>query len=408
MTALLDRNPAAGSPRVLRPPTTPRRHGARRQPVLAVVGAVVGLLAVSAAPAAAAPVDGVQQTWGTNGRVAAILADPVNDRVYVAGNFSAVTDADGTTQFAAGNFAVFNPLTGQFDSSWDLDTDFPVTALARSGGRLYLGGDFTSVDGERRTRLAAVDVATGELDPTWKPAAKGGPVRALAVSAGKVYVGGKFVTLGGAAQPFLGRVSATGTGAVDAGWAPRLDARVRTLAVSPDGTRLYAGGDFTTVNNNTAGMSIASINTTTATLTTGFNAGPTNDGRESPAVDLDLDGSLLLAATAGTGGGCASLDAATGKTRWSKHANGNMQAVTALNGTVYCGGHFGGLGAFANLVRYKLAAVDESSGAVVENFAPRINSPLGVWSLDHDASRLFVGGDFTRVNGPQSHFAVFR
>ena len=38
---------------------------------------------------------------------------------------------------------------------------------------------------------------------------------------------------------------------------------------------------------------------------------------------------------------------------------------------------------------------------------PRINSPLGVWALDRDASHVYVGGDFTKISGKlQSHFAV--
>jgi hypothetical protein len=152
--------------------------------------------------------------------------------------------------------------------------------------------------------------------------------------------------------------------------------------------------------------SIASVSTTApATLTPGFTAGATNSGNKPPASDLALNGSYLLAAVAGSGGACAALDRASGKTLWSDHTNGNLQAVTVLNATAYCGGHFGGTGSFAGQNRYKLAAVDEATGAV-RSFAPRINSPLGVWALAHDAARVYVGGDFTKINRrPQYHFA---
>jgi hypothetical protein len=220
-----------------------------------------------------------------------------------------------------------------------------------------------------------------------------------------VYVGGNFTGLAGGARSYLGRVGLS-NGQLDTGWTPTPSARVRTLVVA--GTRVYVGGDFLTVNGSTAGKSIASLSTgSSATLTSGFNAGATNEGKESPAIDLYLDGSDLLAATGGGGGGCAALDAATGRTRWSKHANGNMQAVTSMGGTVYCGGHFGGTASFDGQTRFKIAAVNQSTGAV-EAFAPRMNSPLGIWALDRDTSNLYLGGDFTKVSGKlQPHFAVF-
>jgi hypothetical protein len=361
---------------------------------------------VSTAPASATTDLKLQSTWGTNGRVLAILADPASGRVYVAGNFTEVTDQDGTNPQAIANVAAFNPALGKFDTSWQPNPNGVVRSLALSGGRVYLGGDFTRVGTERRTHLAAVDGQTGDL-AQWSPRATGGIVSALAVKGGQLYVGGNFTALAGGARPYLGRVSLS-TGDLGTLWTPRLNARARTLVVSGDGSRIYVGGDFTTVNENAAGKYIASINTSRpGTLTAGFNAGPTNLGKEAPAIDLHLDGDDLLAAVAGGGGGCASLDDTSGKTDWNKRGNGNVQAVTAIKGTVYCGGHFGGVASFAGFDRYKLAAVDQESGEVLD-FGPRINSPLGIWALEHDATRLYLGGDFTKISGkPHPHFAVY-
>lgn len=373
--------------------------------VLAVLAGVASLVVVVPMSAGAATVTGLQQSWGTNGRVNAVLADPASGRVYVAGNFSAVTDAAGTTSLPIANVAAFLPASGTFDPTWHPNPDGVVTSLGLSGGKLYLGGDFTQVQGTTRTRLAAVDAVSGALTP-WSPAATGGMVDALAVSGGAVYVGGSFTTLAGVTRSYLGRVSVS-TGNSDTNWTPRPNARVRSLVVPGDGSVVYVGGSFTTINGSSSARSIASLSTTTpATLTKGFNAGATNAGSEPPAMGLYVEGSDLLAAVAGAGGGCASLDAKNGRTQWSKHANGNVQTVTAMNGTAYCGGHFTGTASFDGQNRNKLAAVDQASGQTL-GLSLRINSALGVWALSHDATRLFLGGDFTKINGkPQPHFAV--
>lgn len=363
------------------------------------------VLLPASASASVATVTGWQQTWGTNGRVSAILTDPASGRVFVAGSFTAVTTPDGATTLPIANVAAFDPTSGTFDASWTPNPNGSVTALALSDGQLYLGGTFTQVSGQNRKHLAAVDPAGTATLAGWAPAVNGG-VNALAIGVGWAYVGGNFTALAGVSQSYLGRVSLS-TGTLDNTWAPKPDARVRSLVVSGDGSRVYLGGDFTTVNSSGIGRSIASVNTTgTGVLTSGFNAGATNAGTKPPAYGLYLDGSNLLAAVGGSGGGCASLNATSGTTNWSKHSNGNVQAVTALSGTVYCGGHFNGMGSFDGQTRNKLAAVDESTGSLLP-FTLRINSALGIWALDHDTTHVYLGGDFTKINGkPQPHIAV--
>ena len=115
----------------------------------------------------------------------------------------------------------------------------------------------------------------------------------------------------------------------------------------------------------------------------------------------------LFAAIGGPGGRCSAFDPTTAATRWSVHTNGNVQAVALLGGLAYCGGHFNGTRSFGDTDRYKLAAVDATSGTIV-TFAPRLNSALGVFALAASSPHLAVGGDFTTVSGAdQQHFAQF-
>jgi hypothetical protein len=54
---------------------------------------------------------------------------------------------------------------------------------------------FTTVGGQSRERLAAIDKTTGLLAP-WNPQANG-TVRSIAVSGGKVFVAGEFTAING-------------------------------------------------------------------------------------------------------------------------------------------------------------------------------------------------------------------
>ncbi|WP_298627954.1 PQQ-binding-like beta-propeller repeat protein [uncultured Legionella sp.] len=70
-----------------------------------------------------------------------------------------------------------------------------VKTLLVSGGTVYVGGTFTSIGGEVRNRIAALDAVTGSLT-AWNPNANE-QVNALAASGSTVYAGGVFSLLNG-------------------------------------------------------------------------------------------------------------------------------------------------------------------------------------------------------------------
>lgn len=384
--------------------TTSMTRRARRLPGTAAASLLLWSLA--AAPGSAANLDAPAPTWGTNGRVNAIV--PAGNRVYLAGTFTQVTTPTGAS-YPAAHLAAFNPATGQFAPTWQAGTDGPVNAMAYASGILYIGGKFTTVDGQRRGKLAALDAATGALQTQWKPATDR-PVDTLAAAGGSLYLGGPItkVTDSQGSHPvtYTARLDQT-TGRWDSTWTPKPDGRVRKVLASTDGTRLFLAGDFATVSGQPQTRSVASVTTTSGLVDPAFALGPTNRKDRPPVNDMTTDGTHLLLAVAGAGGACTSVSPTSGTTQWSKITNGNAQAAAIIGTTAYCGGHFSGTASFDGLTRYKAAAVNLGTGQTL-GFAPRINSALGVWEMAATGTDLYLGGDFTKISGKaQPHFAAY-
>ena len=359
------------------------------------------------------------RTWGigpatatsataTKPRVLTIL--PIGDRIYVGGSFDSVIDPAGVS-YAVKNLAVFSASTGVADLGFRATTNNTVTSLSTDGTSLFIGGTFGTVNGVTRRGLAAVDPVTGAIK-SWNPALGAfGQVDALTYAGGSVYAGGNFdsVTGGGVtSQSFVAKIDAA-SAAVDSGWRPTLNDRVRSLNVAADGTgRLFLAGDFTSVSAAAGTNKLAAVSLgDPGSPDTAFRAGPTNQTAFAQIFDVTSDGTNVYAAAGGSGGACTALNAATGAVAWSDHANGNLQSVRLSGGLLYCGGHFSGTASFMGQNRQKLASVNAASGALT-TFAPNINSPLGTWALASDATHVYLGGDFSTVSGVlQPHYAMF-
>ncbi|MGI8911359.1 MAG: hypothetical protein ACR2JR_12530 [Rubrobacteraceae bacterium] len=367
----------------------------RRTLLLFVSVATAVLLAygVALAVPASVPDTGTVQA---DGRVWTILKS--GNRVYLGGDFTRI---DGVQR---NRLAAINATTGDL-TGWNPNANGSVRTLAVSadGTRLYAGGSFTRVGGTYRGRLAAIDATTGALDPTWKPGTANSTVRSIVASAGRVYLGGSFTTLNGQNRTRLALVNGT-TGALDPTWTPTADANVRTLALSPDGTRLYAGGDFSTVSGrsrpNLVGLDAAGA---------GAAVWRPLSNPNGQVFDVVARGSSVYSAEGGSGGAAAAYEASSGLSHWilQTRGDGDVQALAVLNGKVYLGGHFVGVGIQD---RRFFAAVDANTG-LLDSWNPRgSGTGLGVWVLTEDApnDRIYAGGDFTSVSGvAHKHFARF-
>jgi trimeric autotransporter adhesin len=173
--------------------------------------------------------------------VDAVLVD--DTRVYVGGQFEAPSNRS--------NLAAFTKTDGAVSTNWNPPSpDDYVHALALDGTTLYAGGEFLNLGGTARARLVAID-GSGAIVTGWNPgagASSDDKVNALVVGGDNIFVGGSFTSLGGQTRNRLGAVDKAGTLAA---FDPNLSCpdastgdpcEVTGLAFSSG--FLYAGGQF--------------------------------------------------------------------------------------------------------------------------------------------------------------------
>jgi hypothetical protein len=384
------------------------RRARRLTTGLAGLSLLAGLTAVNA-PASADPAALPAESWVTNGTVYAVRQ--VGDRIYVGGSF---TQAGPNTGFGV----ALDPSTGVWAPAFPKINGTVLVAVPDGAGGFYIGGDFTRVGDKSRHNGARIlpDVTPG----TWKV---GGwnpetdkPIRAIALSptSDTVYIGGDFSTVRDVPRAGIAAVTSTGSPIVEfnpgagtgtttgTGAAATLTVgSVMTLAVSPDGTRLFAGGFFTSMAG-TARSGLAALNAATGALDVAFNPAPSAGGVETmaltPAGRLLLGGGFTkIGAT--TRNRLAAVNAATGAldTAWVPSADGTVHTLRlSADGTkVFVGGAFANIGAST---RSRLALLSATgSGAVDGTWAPVANADVSALALSADGTRLLAAGAFTKL-----------
>jgi len=172
---------------------------------------------------------------------------------------------------------------------------------------------------------------------------------------------------------------------------------------------VYAGGEFTKVRppgaalgtNETTRNRIAAFDASTGALITSFNASV-----NAKVFDLEVspDGTKLYVVGAFTSVGGVSrqrvarlnLPSGTLDTTWSANADAVVATVVANDSSVYVGGDFGIIGTVA---RTRLARLNTTNGDVVTQFTASSDKRITESALAEDGSRLLVGGENDVING---------
>lgn len=179
---------------------------------------------------------------------------PMGGVMYACGDFAEVRSSDDQTTYPRSNLFAFDPNTGVVND-FAPTVDGPVYSCAASldGLSIYIGGDFTTVNGLPAHNVARIDATTGQVVGTFQ-ATTDEPVTDLEVVQNRLLLSGSFSTVSGQAQRALATVDLT-TGAFDPYMALSIQGQV---AANSGLTRVYRFGLNT---RQTQGVAIGNFTT---------------------------------------------------------------------------------------------------------------------------------------------------
>jgi hypothetical protein len=330
--------------------------------------------------------------------------------------YALVVDSSGTTVFVGGSYvniggSAKNGLAAISVSNGQVLTGFsaPVVpgganlygvdalVLPSGGTTLYVGGDFTSINGQGGFEdLAAVNPANGNTYTSWAPnLGSGAEVDALAFFSNEIYAGGIFAKSG---VQNLARIIPSG--GLDTTWLPTPDDAVYALAVDSSGTTVFAGGLFSDIGGGSFN-GLGAVNTNNGNAYAGWNAGldsgDVNTLGLPPGSPTLYVGGIFEAAGTRTQPNLAGVDSSGNILTNVPSTDNDVEALATDNTgtTVYVGGSFGSLGTFA---RPNLGAFTASNGQVT-SWNPGTDDTVWTLLVPSGSSTVYVGGVFANVGG---------
>lgn len=389
---------------------------------------------VSADSMVAPQINGVVWSTAVDGNVA-----------YAVGSFTRARPSGvpvgGAGEVVRNNAMAFNIDTGAI-LPWNpnLNAQARVIELTSDRKQLFIGGDFTTVSGQARSKLASFTTATGALDASFKSSVSGS-VYGIAVTGDRVFFGGSFSTAGGAARSNVAAVART-TGAL-LPWAPAATGMVQSIVAAPDNSRVVLGGRFQELNGARQ-IGIGAVDGVSGTSQAWSSTPiPAALGTSSSWVtQMILRDGVVYAGANGAGGhwfdGRFAADFATGDLVWLDNCYGSTSDVSVMGDIMYFVSHAhdcSSVGGFPEenptiwrrLMGNTIYATGTDQAPPSQNSSysgqptpsqvhwyPSINTGFytnqfqGGWAMDNNGTKIVVGGEFTTVNGvAQQGLAVF-
>ncbi|PCC34446.1 PKD domain-containing protein [Glutamicibacter sp. BW77] len=362
--------------------------------------------------------------------------------VYAVGNFTTARPAGaapGTQTVTRNNILAFDLQTGELKQQFNANLNGQAKAIAISpdGSRVYVGGAFTTVNGQNQRFVAALNPTTGALIPSWDPKV-GSRVYALAATTDRVYMGGWFNNVGSVSRTKLAAVTASNASILP--WNPVLTdgGDVLAMEIKDDGSKIVVGGNFKAVNGSTNpgwGMALLSADGVGELLPFATNALIRNAGTRASMLHFDSRDDVFYGVGYHFGGADGNFEGTfatnwdTGETKWIEDCHGDTYGVYAGAEAVYTASHAhycGNIDGFPQTnpwtFNHALAFGLDPTGTITRdphgyfNFAGNPHPSMLAWHPKFDVGTftgqsqapwavtgndeyVVMGGEFPRVNG---------
>jgi hypothetical protein len=322
----------------------------------------------------------------------------------------------------------FSATTGQM-SNLAPDINGPVWAVRPKGSALYVGGEFTQVNGVARRAIVKIDAVTGEVRKKFNAHLPSGIITEVRIAHHRLIVGGSFpgrlraLSLKTGAQTDYFKQAISGQMSPSAG-----PTTVYRFTISPDQTRLVAIGNFTSVGGVARSQAfMLDLGSSSATLDPWYYQPLENECAAStlPAylrdVDFSPDGSYFVIVSTGyvpqSGGLERDICDATARFEtaipnpdrptWINYTGGDtLHSVAVTGAAVYVQGHqrwldnpFGNNSAGPGAVsREGIGAIDPTTGMAL-SWNPTKTRGVGGKDFLATSAGLWVASDGELFHG---------
>jgi len=370
-----------------------------------------------------------------DGRVYSIASS--GPEVLVGGSFTTVRNsAPGSPDIDQPRLFRFDSDTGAIDESFrpQIDGDVEAVTYTGDGQSILIAGDFTTVDGQPAERLARLEL-DGSLDTSFEAHASR-RVKDFALVGGRLIVGGEFGKLNGQEIRGLAALDPA-TGAVDPSFPLHVSVSrdefkpyVQELDVSANGRWLVIGGNFqrvgTSERHQVAVIDLWGSSPKVAPWSTDRYRGDcaaSYDDTYVRGIDISPDSSFFVVNTTGSYFGYDQMCDSTSRWElpptslggglqptWVDHTGGDtFWAVEITESAVYVGGHMrwlnnprpspgGNDDGPGSVAREGIAALDPWSGVPL-SWNPGKGRGRGAEALHATDDYLMVGSDTTIFAG---------
>lgn len=323
------------------------------------------------------------------------------DTVFIGGTFTRILRPEELMSYGG----PVDMSTGELVSGWPKPNGAVLISIPDGNGGFYLGGDFTMMDNQPRTRIAHID-QNGALTQQLAGVSFNAGVSCLKLRNNILYVGGSFTSAGDANTASITR---NRLAAIDLGlntltpWNPNSGGNIGGMDIVRD--TLYVGGGFTSMG----GASRTYL--ATVSLLTGA-VGPW-----APVISggtgEQVNGVIAAGDTVFVYGRFLSFDgqsrvklvAVTGSTLlpwnpgiWAPNLSSTVTTMLVSGNLLYVGGGFDSIGTGTGFRHRGLAAIDRTTG-LPTNWCPAIPASFGAfYSMLLHNDILYVVGNFTNTS----------